>query len=499
MSFDSFYSTNPVLASLTEEPGPRILGLNHNSIFPSPAVSGIGMPVLIDRFQNAQIKLNAGKPLKELSVYSAYSAKLGIMLDGTGITLSTPALGVGSEIKIAGKIIGRVSRYMDGDLRIEFTAATTSTAIEAQRLAAEKLVRALTYTRLDSDQYMWEKTIWVDLTDTADLRGYATVLVADRVIGDAGDNVLEIDNNHLSWGDEVIGGEGYDVLKLTGSGFVDFTRLARLDGIEAIQGSEYGGNIFVHANQLSTLQKIDSGSSGLDNLKIAGTTIDLRGKVISGFDTITYDSDKATVIVDDLRMACLLDGFYATDDKVVISSGPVSDPERIFLHDTMNIEIVVHKGRATYYKDLAGKNLKGTTKKDTLKGSLGKDKLNGGSGNDTLSGGYDKDVFVFNSALGSSKTDRKVNVDKISDFNVLDDTIYLENKIFLSLKKTGVLNKALFKIGAKAGDKNDFILYDKKTGYLSYDADGSGRKHAPVEFAKLAKNLPLTFDDFRVI
>ena len=42
------------------------------------------------------------------------------------------------------------------------------------------------------------------------------------------------------------------------------------------------------------------------------------------------------------------------------------------------------------------------------------------------------------------------------------------------------------------------MLYDKKTGILSYDADGSGRGKA-VEFAKLAKNLKMTEKDFFVI
>ena len=67
-----------------------------------------------------------------------------------------------------------------------------------------------------------------------------------------------------------------------------------------------------------------------------------------------------------------------------------------------------------------------------------------------------------------------MNLDTISDFSVKDDTLQLDNAVFKKLGKAGKLNKAYFTIGDKAKDKNDYIVYDKKTGILSYDADGSG-------------------------
>jgi Ca2+-binding RTX toxin-like protein len=111
-------------------------------------------------------------------------------------------------------------------------------------------------------------------------------------------------------------------------------------------------------------------------------------------------------------------------------------------------------------------------------------------------------VFVFNARLGTSKTDRKVNFDKIADFNVKDDTIWLDNAIFKKLGKgseikPGKLNKSYFESG-QADDRNDYLLYNKKTGILSYDADGSGAK-AAVEFAQLGKNLKLTYKDFFIV
>lgn len=136
--------------------------------------------------------------------------------------------------------------------------------------------------------------------------------------------------------------------------------------------------------------------------------------------------------------------------------------------------------------------------KDRLDGGLGNDTLGGGSGNDTLIGGKGKDVFVFAATLGTHKTDRKVNFDTISDFKLKEDKIHLENAIFAKLKKPGKLSKSFFSLD-KANDKNDFIIYSKAKGVLSYDADGSGTKAKAVEFAKVKAGLNLTAGDFIVI
>lgn len=141
--------------------------------------------------------------------------------------------------------------------------------------------------------------------------------------------------------------------------------------------------------------------------------------------------------------------------------------------------------------------------KDVFNGGLGNDELAGGLGNDTLTGGKGKDVFVFDSKLGTSSTDRKVNFDKITDFSVKDDSIYLDNAIFKKLgsgteAKPKQLSKSFFTIGNKANDKNDYLIYNDKTGVLSYDADGSGKGKA-IEIAQLSKKLAMTYKDFFVI
>jgi Ca2+-binding RTX toxin-like protein len=142
--------------------------------------------------------------------------------------------------------------------------------------------------------------------------------------------------------------------------------------------------------------------------------------------------------------------------------------------------------------------LTGGAGKDVFKGGAGDDKVSGGAGNDTLWGEKGKDVFVFDTTLGTSSTDRRVNFDTIKDFSVRDDSIHLDNAIFKKLGKVGQLNKSYFTIGDKAKDKNDYIVYNSKTGVLSYDADGSGKGKA-VEFAQLSRNLKMTEKDFFII
>jgi parallel beta-helix repeat protein len=145
----------------------------------------------------------------------------------------------------------------------------------------------------------------------------------------------------------------------------------------------------------------------------------------------------------------------------------------------------------------------GSSGHDTVDGGSGNDLIDGGSGNDILYGRAGSDTFVFKSRLGSPSTDRKVSFDTIKDFNVTFDSLWLDNAVFRKLgsgtsSDPKQLNKEFFVTGTKAREKDDYLIYNKKTGVLSYDADGSGSKEA-VEFAQLSKKLKLTYKDFFVI
>ena len=113
---------------------------------------------------------------------------------------------------------------------------------------------------------------------------------------------------------------------------------------------------------------------------------------------------------------------------------------------------------------------------------------------DTLAGGAGEDEFRFSTGLGSG------NVDRIVAFDVDDDMILLDNLIFEEVGDEGVLAVGAFHRSAAgvAHDADDRILYDTDSGFLTYDADGSG-EDAAIQFARLATNLSLTASDFTVI
>lgn len=145
---------------------------------------------------------------------------------------------------------------------------------------------------------------------------------------------------------------------------------------------------------------------------------------------------------------------------------------------------------------LAIENLTGSSFNDTLTGNTGNNVLNGGLGNDTLAGGTGLDYFLFNTPLSESN-----NKDLITDFNIVDDVIQLENSIMTSIgSTTGVLASTEFFVGAAAHDADDSIIYNKSTGALYYDKDGTGIS-AAVQIAMVGttSHPSLTYADFWVV
>jgi Ca2+-binding RTX toxin-like protein len=131
-----------------------------------------------------------------------------------------------------------------------------------------------------------------------------------------------------------------------------------------------------------------------------------------------------------------------------------------------------------------------------LKGLGGNDFLHGGTGNDRLYGNSGKDAFVFD-----TKPHKSANKDVIQDFNVRDDTIRLENSSFTKVGKSGaVLSSSMFWANntGKAHDKSDRIIYDKDSGVLYYDPDGTGSAKA-VAFTNIQKKLAMTHKDIYLI
>lgn len=131
----------------------------------------------------------------------------------------------------------------------------------------------------------------------------------------------------------------------------------------------------------------------------------------------------------------------------------------------------------------------GNAANNQLNGGAGNDTINGGIGIDRLTGGIGNDIFRFTTTG---------QIDTVTDYNVANDTIQLENAVFTKLTTTGTLAAAQFRIGAQAADSNDFIVYNNITGALSYDANGNG-VGAMVTIAMIGVGLNMTNADIVVI
>lgn len=142
--------------------------------------------------------------------------------------------------------------------------------------------------------------------------------------------------------------------------------------------------------------------------------------------------------------------------------------------------------------------IKGNSGANRINGGAGDDTIDGGSGKDALTGGSGRDTFVFSTKASSS------NYDKIADYSVTSDSIYIDNKYFTklglgSLTSPKKLSSKYFTTGTKAKDKYDHLIYDKvHGGNLYYDPDGTGSAKQ-VLIATFSNKPSLKYSEFFVI
>lgn len=316
--------------------------------------------------------------------------------------------------------------------------------------------------------------------------------------------------------DAVRGGAGTDVV-IYG---LDYARALRIDlkagfsidgrgnrdtliGFEAAHGTRFGdaitlgdanGYVFARAGD----DVIRAGSGGSYVVAGSGSDTVIGG---SGFDTVSfYDNSRDYGDVDgggaithgavvDLAEASATDGWGGRDTLRNIEK----------VEGTQFADTIAGDGRANELRGGGGSDaIRGRGGDDTLwgdePGTRGRnDTLSGGAGRDMMTGGGGKDVFVFDAKLSE-----KTNVDTIADFNGRDDTIALDRAVF-AVGMAGRLDADLF-AGAKGDiDGDTRIIYDRGSGNLAYDADGSGRKHDAVLFAVIDNHAKLTASDFVVV
>jgi len=214
-----------------------------------------------------------------------------------------------------------------------------------------------------------------------------------------------------------------------------------------------------------------------------------------GADIITYNGvENATINLNPGAFSALSERiiFNGGTSKSTVTIGPKVDIENA--RGGNGNDVLIGNSLNNYLDGRNGNDaLTGYDGLDYLNGGNGNDNLRGSLGNDTLVGGANNDVFVFNTAPNSS-----TNRDTIADYNPAQDTIQLENAIFTKLLTVGLLNPALFRLAAAPLDSNDYITYNRSTGYLFYDPNGS-LAGGTVQFAYLANKPALTASEFQII
>ncbi len=292
---------------------------------------------------------------------------------------------------------------------------------------------------------------------------------ADRLNGDAGDDTLD----GGSGVDTLSGGDGNDTYYVDNAGdIVIETNASAAGGIDEVVASA-SHVLGLNVENLTLLGGAINGTgNALGNLIIAGSGVNaIDGG--AGIDTLSFET-ATTSGTTGVTLALGAAGVKTT-------AAGISGADTV-----VNIENLI----GSDYND----TLSGNAGVNVIHGGEGSDVLNGMGGNDVLFGGAGSDAFVFTTALSAT-----ANVVRIEDFSKGEDKLRLENAIFTKLAATGTLGVNNFKvIGSAALDADDYIQYDKATGALYYDADGSG-VGAAVKFAIVGVNLALTSTDFMVI
>ncbi|RDI61875.1 calcium-binding protein [Microvirga subterranea] len=299
---------------------------------------------------------------------------------------------------------------------------------------------------------------------------------ADRMIGHGGNDVYRVDNA----GDVVLESvdEGTDTI-LTSVSFA----LGAGQSVEVLRTASDAGTdaLNLTGNELANSLVGNAGRNVLDGL--------------GGADSLTGGAGDDTYIVDASDQVFEFPG--AGFDTVRTSSG-------FTLSAGSSIEAMIADGSASLnltgneidqsLTGNAGQNLLfGLDGRDVLNGGPGNDRLHGGALADTMTGGSGRDIFAFDAAVKS-----KSDADRILDFKSADDTFWFDNAVFTKIGPNGRLKADAFHLGKHAADRQDRVIYDKATGSLYYDPDGTGSA-AQVKIAVLTNKAKVALSDFHVV
>ena len=348
-----------------------------------------------------------------------------------------------------------------------------------------------------------------DISFATEMRTYnGTVQNVERIIGSDGNDVIRagVANNVLSGrdgndlldggvgADIMTGGLGRDTYVVDNAGDVVNETGLDFDIVRTSVTANLGSAAYNGAIEALTL-------TGTANINAIGN---LLANILTG--------NSASNVINGLAGADNMRGRGGSDTYVVDNAGDFIDEtipgssgiDRVLSTVTINfsntaqvagaLENIQLQGSANIngIGNLLANTIIGNIGNNSLNGLAGNDILDGGRGADTLTGGSGSDSFLFNRALGGG------NVDTITDYDVVNDRILLDDAIFGSLG-TGALPASQLRVfGTGAQDGNDFLLYDQANGRIFYDADANGAGPAQL-FAIVDAGTALNAGDFLVV
>lgn len=274
---------------------------------------------------------------------------------------------------------------------------------------------------------------------------------ADRLSGNAGANRLEGGSGNdtldgLAGADRMIGGDGSDLYVVREAGDLVIEAAGADSGRDTVNSlaSSYTLPDNVEVGRIATAADVHLTGNALAN------------RLYSGAGSNNIDGGAGTDVVDY--------SFATAGVRVNLSSSSVQNTWGAGADQLIRIEGV----RGSAYHD----NLVGSRGANTLQGQGGDDLLSGGLGNDVLSGGAGLDHFRFH-----TQPDPISNIDRITDWSSVQDTIELDNAVFTAFASDGAIAAAAFRVWTledRTLDSSDRIIFDRFAGGLYYDPDGSG-------------------------
>ena len=150
-----------------------------------------------------------------------------------------------------------------------------------------------------------------------------------------------------------------------------------------------------------------------------------------------------------------------------------------------NDSLIGANGQDSLTGDNGQDTLIGGNDADTLTGGSGKDTLIGEAGADLLTGGAESDIFYYPNLNNGG--------DVITDFQN-DDFVIASAAGFGGGLTTGFLKPSQFTLGSGASDTSDRFIYNRSSGELFFDPDGTGSTNQLL-IATLSNNPNLSNDD----